>query len=52
MLDVNGPIVGYKLFKLLDMFIFKERTAKDPYSWIGPILQNVTQVTRLTFEFR
>jgi hypothetical protein len=45
LLGVGTPLVGLHVNKLIETFVFKERTeGKDPYSWIALALMNITQL--------
>jgi len=45
LLQVDDPLQGLHVCRLLDRFISDERRSK-PLSWIGLILTNITQVPR------
>jgi len=39
----NSP-EGFFFYKLIDLFVFRERNKKDPFSWLGQVFMNTTQL--------
>lgn len=43
-LQKGTNLLGLQVSKLVDAYVFLERGDKDPYAYIGNVLQNITQV--------